>query len=82
MERANRRHKEQVKYMKRLKVFAAKTDGVIIDGHINPLPTDLKSWRAGKVFKTTGKPCSCYACSPNKYSRKQKHKNDQDSSSL
>ena len=28
------------------------------------------------VFRTTGSPCSCAACSGEKYSRKQKHKND------
>lgn len=26
------------------------------------------------IFKTTGKPCSCYMCSGLKHSRKQKHK--------
>jgi hypothetical protein len=26
------------------------------------------------IFKTTGKPCSCFMCSGNKYSRKNKHK--------
>jgi len=28
------------------------------------------------AFRTTGSPCSCPACSGEKYSRKQKHKND------
>jgi len=27
------------------------------------------------VFRTTGSPCSCAACSGEKYNRKQKHKN-------
>ena len=27
------------------------------------------------AFRTTGSPCSCSACSGEKYSRKQKHKN-------
>jgi len=27
------------------------------------------------AFRTTGSPCSCPACSGEKYSRKQKHKN-------
>lgn len=27
------------------------------------------------AYITSGKPCSCYLCSPNKFSRKQKHKN-------
>lgn len=27
------------------------------------------------AFRTTGSPCSCAACSGEKYSRKQKHKN-------
>lgn len=26
------------------------------------------------VFKSTGKPCSCYMCSPYKFKRKIKHK--------
>jgi len=28
------------------------------------------------AFRTTGSPCSCPACSGEKYSRKQKHKTD------
>jgi len=28
------------------------------------------------AFRTTGSPCSCPACSGEKYNRKQKHKND------
>jgi len=28
------------------------------------------------AFRTTGSPCSCAACSGEKYNRKQKHKND------
>lgn len=27
------------------------------------------------VFRTTGKPCSCYMCRKGKYNRKEKHKN-------
>ena len=27
------------------------------------------------VFRTTGKPCSCYMCKNEKYNRKEKHKN-------
>jgi hypothetical protein len=27
------------------------------------------------AFRTTGKPCSCFACRGEKYSRKTKHKN-------
>jgi hypothetical protein len=27
------------------------------------------------VFRTTGRPCSCYMCRSEKYNRKQKHKN-------
>jgi hypothetical protein len=26
-------------------------------------------------FKTTGKPCSCFMCSPYKFDRNEKHKN-------
>jgi hypothetical protein len=26
-------------------------------------------------YRTSGKPCSCYMCSPYKFSRKTKHKN-------
>lgn len=29
------------------------------------------------AFRTTGSPCSCMACSGEKFSRKQKHKNNE-----
>lgn len=29
-------------------------------------------------YKAQGKPCSCYLCSPEKYSRKTKHKKKND----
>lgn len=65
MNKHERRLKGYHKFKKRLKNY-----------RINPevmLSTEAKS--VNYALKTTGKPCSCFICSGQKYSRKTKHKN-------
>lgn len=63
MNKKERRQKQFYKLKKRLQNFKYKLEDL--------LEHNLY------VFKTTGKPCSCYICSGKKYSRKQKHKNNE-----
>ena len=53
---------KSLKFKQRLKKLRLKTDD------------NINLWG----YKTTGKPCSCKICSPNKYNRKNKHKNNLD----
>ena len=59
MNKAERKRKEHFKYIKRCKAMG-----------LDPDDPNIK-----KCYKKQGKPCSCYICSYQKYSRKKKHKN-------
>lgn len=63
MDRAERRFRGSNKYKKRIKLF-------------------LQIWgeyaRTAHVLKSTSRPCSCNICKGNRYSRKQKHKQNGD----
>ena len=61
MDKARRTQLKLLKFKKRLKLYGIKI-------------TDLGNHNA---FRTTGKPCSCFMCSPIKFSRKKKHKNSE-----
>jgi len=59
----NKGRREEIAQLKKKKRIKQQFSPLILDGrHLN-------------VYKTTGKPCSCYLCSGEKYNRKRKHKN-------
>lgn len=62
MNKQERKLKGFHKFKKRLQNFGYKIEDVVKEGY------NLF------CFKTTGKPCSCWMCSGQKYNRKQKHK--------
>ena len=59
MNRAERRFRGENRWKKRVKLY---------------LQTWGESARTAHVLKSTSTPCSCYMCSGEGYSRKQKHK--------
>jgi len=65
MNKGRRQALKQLKYINRVKVFASKED--------KPIYELIKSKQYIK-WKSDRKPCSCYMCSPDKYSRKGKNK--------
>lgn len=58
--KGERQRKTQLKYKKRLKNLGLKETEPNSNYH---------------CYKSTGKPCSCPMCSPEKYNRTEKHKN-------
>lgn len=62
MNKLERFLKERYKWIRRIKALGLWNKG-------NPEKFTL-AWRSQT------KPCSCYICSPNKYSRKEKHRKD------
>jgi len=60
-----RKLKERTKFKKRLKNY-----GFSLEDARNP-NNNLH------VFKTTGRPCSCWCCKRDRFNRKEKHKNKQ-----
>ena len=71
--KAYRRHKARAKWIERVKKWMPKgveykwEDGVLIQWH--PTYKDCMKEPGFKVYKTTGKPCSCFMCSYYRYSR-------------
>jgi len=68
MNKLERRLKSKTKFKQRLKKYGISENEI------------KKDPRAYSCFRTTGKPCSCYMCSPGKYGEErpkyyQKHKN-------
>ena len=81
MEKRNkgwRAQQRKLHYVRRLKYYS--NDGFWFIGHpfitINGQTTEHPTWKVLKlkawnhVYRTTGKPCGCWMCSPNKYKRK------------
>jgi hypothetical protein len=60
MDKGRRNQLRQLHYKKRLKNLGLKETEKDVNLH---------------CFKDQGKPCSCLLCSPEKYNRKEKHKN-------
>jgi hypothetical protein len=74
--RAYRRHKAEVKWVRRVKKMMPKTPErwLTEGGNIGEWYPDINECldsKQFKIYKTTGKPCSCLMCSYYKYSREE-----------
>ena len=61
-------------YRKRLKVFASSHREFILDDdrHVfRPTVDELAKCRWGLIYKSTGKPCSCWMCRGESFDRRQ-----------
>ena len=85
MEKRNkgwRAQQRKLHYVRRIKFFSNSSFRFVIcpfitaDGQTTEHPTwkDLEQKAWNYVYRTTGKPCSCWMCSPNKYKRKNHKK--------
>lgn len=77
MDKGRRNELAKLKRKKRLRLYVSNLDYFIgEDGYKiqKPKTTDVENTKFLQVYKSTSVPCSCSMCSPEKYSRKIKHK--------
>lgn len=79
LKRAKRRAEKEKHFLRRLKNYLYGIDSLIVRGEhvIYPKLQDILNWEGNHFLKTTGKPCSCIMCSPNKYNRSEFKKKDE-----
>lgn len=69
MKQNNKGRREELTRLKFLKRLRNYTKGQKISANMTDAPLSVSNKHNMRALKTTGKPCSCYMCSPYKYNR-------------
>jgi hypothetical protein len=75
LKRAYRRHKKEVKFLRRLKKWIKPNDRWLGSKEVKTRLEIIEAAKRGECYtflRTTGKACNCFSCTYKKYDREQK----------